>query len=76
MNSSTFSDAELEAVAAEAEAGYDIDQLQSFERGPGYQLLSLTPELRAAVLQRAEQDNISIDEVIADALSHYFRDAS
>jgi hypothetical protein len=71
-------DAVIEALAAEAEAGYDVTKLQ---RRGGRQLMGsapaevvpvrLDPELRAAIEQRAEADHTTTSEIIRAAIRQF-----
>jgi hypothetical protein len=65
----------IEALAAEAEAGYDVAELR--RRGGRPRMGSapaevvpvrLDPELRAALATRAEQEHVSASEIIREAL--------
>lgn len=76
----TLTDEVLERVAAEAEAGYDVDDLRQ-RRGRGRPPIGtaaadafpvrLDPELRASVAERAERDHVAQGEVIRRALRQY-----
>lgn len=79
------SDAELEALAAEAEAGYDVEQLRSRRGKRGRPLLGsspagvesvrLDPELREELVERARNDGTSTSEVIREALRRFLHTA-
>ena len=68
----------IEALAAEAEAGYDITKLR---RRGGRQLMGsapaevvpvrLDPELKAEIDRRAEADNTTTSEIIRTAIRKY-----
>lgn len=70
-----ITDDEIEHLAGEAEAGYDVEALQ---RRGGRRLMGsapaevvpvrLDPELRHAVEERADEDEMSVSEVIRRAL--------
>jgi hypothetical protein len=65
--------------AARAEAGYDVDATLRRRRGrppmgagpAAVESVRLTPELRDALLARAEQDRESPSSVIREALRQY-----
>lgn len=73
----------IEALADEAEAGYDIDHLvarrnkrgrPSLGAGPAtVESVRLDPELEEQVLLRAEQDHTSPSDVIREALRRYLQ---
>jgi CRISPR-associated endonuclease/helicase Cas3 len=75
----------IEAMADEAERGYEPGQLQSRRRGRGrpplgdaaktVESVRLDPALRAAAAQRAADDGITVSEVIRNALAEYLRSA-
>jgi hypothetical protein len=65
----------VERLAAEAEAGYDVDSLKRRSGRPplgsaaaAVVPVRLDPELRAALASRAESDQTTISEVIRQAL--------
>ena len=71
-------DADIEKMAAEAEAGYDIAKLRprggrpSMGSGPAEVVpVRLDPELRAAVEARATADDTTTSDIIRDALRHF-----
>ena len=72
------SESELDALASEAEVGYDLETLQSRRTRRRAQaevvLVRLPPELKAAVDQRAEFEATSVSEVIRAALRAYLSD--
>jgi Ribbon-helix-helix protein, copG family len=75
-------DADVEAMADEAERGYDVDTLLRRRRG-GRPLLGsaaasvesvrLDPELKRALLLRAAQEHVSVSEVIRRAIGEYLQ---
>jgi hypothetical protein len=77
-NGRIITDDEIEAMADEAEAGYDLTKLK---RRPGRPLLGtaaaevfpvrLDPELRAALETRAEHDHTTASDVVRNALRAY-----
>lgn len=74
-----LSNAEIQALADEAERGYDVKQLKA--RRPGRPLLGsgpsevvpvrLDPELKRAVDARAEAEHRSASEIIREALRRF-----
>ena len=71
-------DADIEKMAAEAEAGYDIAKLRprggrpSMGSGPAEVVpVRLDPELRAAVEARATADDTTTSDIIRDALRQF-----
>ena len=80
-----ITDAEVEKLAAEAEAGYDVDQLISGRNKRGrptignapstVESVRLDPELRRQLLQRAETDGTTPSELIREALRRYLEAA-
>lgn len=74
-----LTDAEIQALADEAERGYDVDTLKT--RGRGRPMLGsgpseivpvrLDPELKQAVDARAEAEHRSASEIIREALRRY-----
>ena len=79
----TLTDSEIEALADEAEAGYDIDHLVARRNKRGRPTLGagpasvesvrLDPELKDQLLLRAEQDHTSPSDVIREALRRYLQ---
>jgi hypothetical protein len=77
-----LTDEVLERVAAEADAGYDVDEMLR-RRGRGRPPVGssaadafpvrLDPELRASVAARAERDGVAQGEVIRRALREYLK---
>jgi hypothetical protein len=80
-----ITDAEVEKLAAEAEAGYDVDQLIARRNKRGRPTIGnapssvesarLHPELRRQLLQRAEADGTTPSELIREALRRYLEAA-
>ena len=80
-----ITDTEIEALAAEAEAGYDVDQL--IERRPkrgrpalgsspaAVESVRLDPEMREELLQRARSEGTTTSEIIREALRRFLRAA-
>jgi predicted transcriptional regulator len=76
-----LSDADIESYAAEAEAGYDVDELigrrgkrgrPTLGSGPAsVESVRLDPEMREALATRAEAEGTSTSEVIRQALREY-----
>ena len=76
-----ITDAEIERYAAEAEAGYDVDEMirrrgkrgrPTLGSGPAsVESVRLDPELRDALASRAEAEGTSTSEVIRQALREY-----
>lgn len=66
-------------LAEEAEAGFDVDQMLRRRRGrppmgtaaAGVESVRLDPELRAAVLDRAERESSTVSSLIREALRLY-----
>ena len=77
-----ITEADIEALADEAEHGYDVDQILRRRRGGRPTLGSaastvesvrLDPELKRDLLLRAAQDHTSVSEVIRRAIGDYLR---
>lgn len=78
-----ITDQEVEAFAAEAEAGYDVDELiarrgkrgrPSLGSAPAtIESVRLDPELRNELAERAHADGTTISEVIRQALRSFLR---
>ena len=74
-----LSDAEIEALADQAESGYDVEQLKTRRRGrpmlgsgPSEIVpVRLDPELKRAVDARAEAEHRSASDIIREALRRY-----
>ena len=71
----TLSDKDLDALAAEAEAGYSTERLRPrrgrplIGSGPADVVpVRLDPALRAAVQDRADADHTTVSEVVREAL--------
>lgn len=77
--------AEIQALAAEADAGYEIEQLRARRGKRGRPLLGsspagvesvrLGPELRQELVERARNDGTSTSEVIREALRRFLHAA-
>lgn len=77
-NGRIVTDEEIQALADEAEAGYDVSKLR---RRPGRPSLGtaaadvfpvrLDPELRAALEARAQRDDTNASDVVRTALRAY-----
>jgi len=73
----------IESMVAEAEAGYDVDEIIARRGKRGRPTLGtapstvesvrLDPELKQDLQRRAEQDGISVSEVIRNALRQYVK---
>jgi hypothetical protein len=80
-----LTDKEIEALAAEAESGYDVDALLARRGKRGRPALGsapasvesvrLDPELRAQLLERARTDGTTTSEVVRQALRRFLRTA-
>ena len=80
-----ITDADVQALAAEAEAGYDVDALVSRRGKRGRPSLGsapatvesvrLDPELRQELVVRAKADGTTPSEVIRQALRRYLHAA-
>lgn len=80
-----ITDADVEVLAAEAEAGYDVDQLIARRPRRGRPALGsaaasvesvrLDPELRRELLERARSDGTTTSEVIREALRRFLHAA-
>ncbi|HEU5033533.1 MAG TPA: ribbon-helix-helix domain-containing protein [Mycobacteriales bacterium] len=76
-----MTDADVEALADEAEHGYDPDDLLRRRQGrpalgsapASVESVRLDPELKRDLLLRAAKDGVSVSEVIRDALRQYIR---
>jgi len=77
-----ITDAGIEAMAEEAERGYDVDTLLRRRRGGRPPLGSaaatvesvrLDPELKRALLLRAAEEHVSVSEVIRRAIGEYLQ---
>ena len=79
-----ISDADIDVLAAEAEAGYDVDELLTRpKRGrprlgsapASVESVRLDPELREELAERARADGTTPSEVIREALRRFLRAA-
>ncbi len=71
----------VEQLAAEAEAGYDVDEIVNRRGKRGRPRLGaapstvesvrLDPDLKARLARRAEHDGVAVSEVIREALRHH-----
>jgi len=78
-----ITDAEVESLAAEAEAGYDVDELIARRAKRGRPALGsapatvesvrLDPELRGELAERARAEGTTTSEVIRDALRRFLQ---
>ena len=77
-----ITDADVEAMADEAEQGYDVDTLLRCCRGgrpplgsaaASVESVRLDPKLKRALLVRAAQEHVSVSEVIRRAIGEYLR---
>jgi predicted HicB family RNase H-like nuclease len=77
-----ITDADVEAMADEAERGYDVDTLLRRRRGgrpplgsaaASVESVRLDPELKRALLTRAAEEHVSVSEVIRRAIGEYLR---
>ena len=74
--------AAVEAMADEAERGYDVDMILRRRRGgrpplgsaaANVESVRLDPELKRALLIRAAEEHVSVSEVIRRAIGAYLR---
>jgi hypothetical protein len=80
-----ITDVEVEALAVEAEAGYDVDRLTARRPKRGRPALGssaasvesvrLDPELRGELLARAESEGTTTSEIIREALRRFLHAA-
>ncbi len=80
-----ITDAEIERYAAQAEAGYDVDELiarrgkrgrPTLGSGPAsVESVRLDPELREELASRADAEGVSTSELIRKALREYLKAA-
>jgi hypothetical protein len=80
-----LTDKEIEALAAEAESGYDVDALiaRRGKRGrpalgaapASVESVRLDPELRDQLLKRAKAEDTTTSEVIREALRRFLKAA-
>lgn len=74
-----LTDADIEALADEAERGYDVEGLKARRRGrpllgsaPAEVVpVRLDPELKEAVERRAERDRTTTSEIIREAIRRF-----
>ncbi len=76
----------IEALAEEAEQGYDVEAILSrrgtrgrprLGGGPStVESVRLDPELKARLAERAEREGVPVSEVIREALRHHLDAAS
>ncbi len=76
-----ITDALVEELADEAERGFDVEEILGrrgkrgrppLGSGPAtVESVRLDPQLRERVARRAEEEGISVSEVIREALRHY-----
>jgi hypothetical protein len=75
-------DAGIEAMADEAERGYDVESLLRRRAGgrpplgsaaASVESVRLDPELKSALLIRAAEEHLSVSEVIRRAIGEYLR---
>jgi CRISPR-associated endonuclease/helicase Cas3 len=81
-----ITDEMIDQLAAEAELGYEPGQLSVRRRGRGrpplgaaaksVESLRLEPALHAAAAQRADDDGVTVSEVVRRALREYLHTAS
>jgi Ribbon-helix-helix protein, copG family len=80
-----ITDTDVQALVAEAEAGYDVDRLIARRPKRGRPALGsspasvesvrLDPELRLELLQRAQSEGTTTSEIIREALRRFLRAA-
>ena len=80
-----ITDKEVEILAAEAEAGYDVERLIARRPKRGRPALGssaasvesvrLDPELRGELLERARSEGTTTSEIIREALRRFLRAA-
>lgn len=78
---SAITEAAVEAMADEAEQGYDIETIQRRRGGrrplgssaASVESVRLDPELKRALLLRAAEERISVSEAIRRAIGDYVR---
>jgi predicted HicB family RNase H-like nuclease len=73
----------VEAMADEAERGYDVEEIDRRRRGgrpplgsaaSSVESVRLDPELNRDLLLRAAEERISVSEAIRRSIGHYLRD--
>ncbi|MPZ63857.1 MAG: ribbon-helix-helix protein, CopG family [Propionibacteriales bacterium] len=79
---SPITDETVEALADEAERGYDVDELLRRRRGgrpamgsaaASVESVRLDPEMKRALLLRAAADGVSVSETIRRAVGAYLK---
>jgi hypothetical protein len=79
-NAGSLSDAQLEALADEAERGYEVNTILQRRRGgrpplgsaaASVESVRLDPDLKRELLLRAAHDHTSVSEVIRRAIGQY-----
>ncbi len=77
-----ITDTDIRAMADEAEQGYNVDALVHRRRGgrpplgsaaASVEPVRLDPELKRALLLRADQEHVSVSEVIRRAIGEYLQ---
>lgn len=78
-----LTDAQVESLAAEAERGYDVDEILARRGRRGRPRLGsgvasvesvrLDPGLKSRLIERAERDGATASEVIREALRRYLK---
>ena len=77
-----ITDADVEAMANEAERRYDVDTILRRRRSgrpplgsaaASVESVRLDPELKRALLIRAAKEHVSVSEVIRRAIGYYLR---
>lgn len=77
-----ITDEMVEAMADEAEAGYDVDAVLARRRGgrppigaaaASVESVRLDPDMKRALLLRAAAEHVSVSEVIRRAIGAYLR---
>jgi predicted HicB family RNase H-like nuclease len=77
-----ITDTDIQTMADEAEQGYDVDTLLHRRRGgrpplgsaaASVESVRLDPELKRALLLRADQEHVSVSEVIRRAIGEYLQ---
>jgi predicted HicB family RNase H-like nuclease len=81
-----ITDSDIEAIAVEAEKGYDVEELiaRRGKRGrpplgsapAAVESVRLDPELRKAIADRASAEGVSTSDLIRKALREYLRSSA
>jgi len=80
VSAAALDEKHVEALVAEAESGYDVEQILRRRRGgrpalgsaaASVESVRLDPELKRELLLRAARDHTSVSEVIRRALGEY-----